>query len=1416
MKNKIWFLLLCVSVCFLVIFKNPIIKSVEALGSAAESEISLLDDSEYVTITVRYLDGISKDQIFSPYTATIERGTDFTAQNVISPTFLGYAPYYNATDASCEDPEQALDSASVLKLAYSSVNQNQVVNVYYKASDVPYASRYYFQNIYDDQYTENETLYKNGTAKTGTIIADEVLTEGIEAVGFTKLYHYPESVAADGSTVFECYYDRNYYLIKFDMNGGYGVEPIYARYETPFAVNDPIKHGYVFLGWDKLDENGNGDGVADILPSTIPAENQNYRALWETKETTYTVVYWKENPDDNGYSYWGKETLTANSSEQVIGSEITEDDASRIGLSDFRFFSYNQSKTEAEGEKTVNGDGSTVVNVYYDRNIYTLKFYYAKQDSDSQYWIVGGSSYGFSGVNKSNKDKASGSDVDGTAVYEMIEKVPSTQWGSVTDLPQLNDAGSSRPYSIGSESYNGITYYYFSFRAKYGSDISELWPIGIFDPIKTSTNYNYGDYAYFSAWTVEHHTYYSSQNSNKTLKGNYLRLDYQILYDYRKYEDSDTVCFLAFWENGAKVNWNKPNQWIYNIFLPLQDGEEEIADEIYKTYNEIRYKLFATYDTCDDNTAAKPDTQTASAVEGFTYKARAVTTNEPINQYRNSYTIDFYYDRNTYTLTFKNYGSDADEWVISGVPYETSLSQYKDYVPDYPSTLEENAYEFMGWYTSPGCYEGTEVDWDTLTMPAGDIMLYAKWTPVNHNVCFFKTYDAMLEYENSDDKEATLQKLEESGLFLEKREVPHGNLVGSIENPPALAEENLEYDFAGWFYMENGEKKAYTPLDMPVNDDMNVFADWGSYSPQPYTIHYVLKNAETDSEKKNLLNEQAGGSPQVNVRYTIIDSDGESSYVYWNDEYHLCIANDTTGYGYQGSTRTFTPKAGSPYNQLYNDYNSGYFPTLSSHSITMRYEEDKTNPVNNVFTFTYVNADSIAYKVKYVDKNTGKELLTSETKYTSDAVITERFQAIADYLPDSFYKRLVLSVEEDPDNPGNYIGSEKNEIIFYYTQNDSSSFYAVHFMLQKPGTSGTDYKTDGSGDYYENDSHIEGIADTDTDIEIAPLTFSGFSVVTDLAYVKINGSETGIAAADGKFTITVNSSGTELYIFYTREKVDYKVYYLEYGTDISDLSILEQENPDKGVLKDAKTVSGMEYDSIVTENAVKIAGYNCVSANTQTITIRYETSKNTIIFYYASLQYTVEYCIAGDRGGMLTQTNETIMGDGTFAGAEAVASTGWQFEGWFLDEDCTISVGDTADVTGNKLVPKKEGMQPSPDINTFYAKFTQLYGSLTITRSNTADEGNGAQVFVYEITNNDNGDVIYVTVSDSGSITVKDLLYGNYTVKQMNDWSWRYSDALQTVTVEGSANVSFGNTADGKQWLSGNSTVSVNQKGGSN
>lgn len=77
-------------------------------------------------------------------------------------------------------------------------------------------------------------------------------------------------------------------------------------------------------------------------------------------------------------------------------------------------------------------------------------------------------------------------------------------------------------------------------------------------------------------------------------------------------------------------------------------------------------------------------------------------------------------------------------------------------------------------------------------------------------------------------------------------------------------------------------------------------------------IHYALHNPETDSAWTALLPSSADAND--NETYTVTKGTVTRTYVYLTSDsrFHLCIANDTEGFAYQGSTRTFTPKAGGP------------------------------------------------------------------------------------------------------------------------------------------------------------------------------------------------------------------------------------------------------------------------------------------------------------------------------------------------------------------------------------------------------------------------------------------------------------------------------------------------------------------------
>lgn len=1420
---------------------------------------------EYINVTVNYLDAVTRLPIYTGFSATI-KGGELYSQPVLSPTYLGYAPYWNPDDPATTDPNTATVSAQSLALSVGAgyTGETYTVNVYYKAIAVSYAVRYYFQNIHDDMYSENVDYYRRDSALTGTIIANEALGLNEEQTrGFTKLYHYPEAVAADGSTVFECYYDRNYYQVKLDANGGYGSEHVYARFGTPFVATVPTRHGYRFAGWDKLDENGKGDGKADALPSAVPAENASYIALWESADTTYTVVYWLKKPESNSkptadctaedMTYIANVTVDAKAGDIVnprsdpnhmgIYSPKLEEstyicdnrdhmadpsqhtDACKLG-STLRHYVYESTQMQVE----VQGDGSTVINTVYSRREYTLRFYYghAWNDNDTpHYYVVGGSTYNFGNIAHQCPDV---SDYNDMTLLERVKGV----WGEVQvldgeDMSSLISEEHRAAYKLGTlpedGSYNSSQrkYYYLEFTAPYGADISNLWPSEVFDKVPLTDaekekhtlnggashleNNGWGNYAYFAGWNGEFNIKYTQDHSNSTIKCYYPLLDDTLLYDESRistYGDHDRVSFLAFFDNGANVSWSIPIAWHYELYLPTLDNKET---EGSVQENGVYYTRYKTVEANDNNYDIGQ--QTCPPLPGFTAPASKDGTKivhaEGMSDGRPSITAQYYYTRNEYKLTLQNhskiktemlpYGDDLDGWVSPPTPEE------------YPDTLERDAYTFSGWYTSSGHYGGSEYVPGS-TMPEHDISLYAKWEPVTYTVRLFKNRKDMETYQTTGNE----------ALVHYTQVVNHGSTLGEIADPTDPS--GHEYTFGGWFYEKSGKKVALTPTDTAVKEDLLVYAEWSHLTAQPYLIHYVLKET-ADEEWRALLGEASLFSPEDGKAYTVTNGSGESrTYIYSGKDggYHRQIAADSRGYANQGSTRTFYPKAGDPYNQLYSGFNSGYYPTLASHSITME-EDTPSNPTVNVFTFYYVHAATVSYKVEYRYHGTG-ELIESATadgtgvveKETSKAVVTERFAVVKDYVPDAFYKRLVLAVVED--GKGGYMGSPDNVVTFYYTKNIENAYYAVHYMLQNVDAATDEPQRVGPGiysNYTESNVYTEGISAINADINVTPQKFSGFTM-RDTAVVRWGTDDTNRREdklENGTFTFKVRDEGTELFVFYTRNTQTYTTYYLRYGADINKLTTGD-------VLAASKTGSG-KYGAVVSEKAATIDGYNCVSNLSQSIVLRPDDKQNYIIFYYEPLQYTVEYRVWAYGGGTLDNTLEVVEEKNSFEGATPAAKSGYTFNGWYLDAACTIPVEEkgTVDTDTKKLTPERGKLTPAPQTNVFYAQFKAVYGNVTIERKAREDESNGDGTYVYRLTSQaDPTYIVEVTVPKGGSNTVYDLPCGSYTVEQVDSWSWRYSDREQTVEIEKdeTKTVKFDGAAVKKKWLTGGSDAVVNRR----
>ena len=176
------------------------------------------------------------------------------------------------------------------------------------------------------------------------------------------------------------------FWIRFDENdGGTGGG---ASYTGPVAVeegqlaidvkpSDPTRTGYRFDGWYTDQACTSAFNWNSQL-----TDHQLLYAKWTPVNTKYTVVFWQQKATDTvgmadaakSYDYYDSVERTALTGTEV---QITNADTRRGGTTGSAmgfYFTYNGTRSDTDAA-IVLGDGSTVLNVYYDRKVITFNFY---------------------------------------------------------------------------------------------------------------------------------------------------------------------------------------------------------------------------------------------------------------------------------------------------------------------------------------------------------------------------------------------------------------------------------------------------------------------------------------------------------------------------------------------------------------------------------------------------------------------------------------------------------------------------------------------------------------------------------------------------------------------------------------------------------------------------------------------------------------------------------------------------------------------------------------------------------------------------------------------------------------------------------------------------------------------------------
>ena len=148
---------------------------------------------------------------------------------------------------------------------------------------------------------------------------------------------------------------ENGHWITYDSQGGTYVAPAFVKGNgTTTAPAAPTRPGYTFRHW-----SATVGGAAFNFGNALTTALTLYAVWTPNTRTQYTVIHWQENADDDEYSYAESETKYGTTGAQTSAAAK----------------SYTGFTAQTIAQQTIAGDGSTIVSVYYKRNVYEVKFY---------------------------------------------------------------------------------------------------------------------------------------------------------------------------------------------------------------------------------------------------------------------------------------------------------------------------------------------------------------------------------------------------------------------------------------------------------------------------------------------------------------------------------------------------------------------------------------------------------------------------------------------------------------------------------------------------------------------------------------------------------------------------------------------------------------------------------------------------------------------------------------------------------------------------------------------------------------------------------------------------------------------------------------------------------------------------------
>ena len=852
----------------------------------------------------------------------------------------------------------------------------------------------------------------------------------------TPCYKKGDQITISADTVLEPLIGEGYWIYFDENDGGAGVgnasytPPVFvpgAQKATDYQPSDPTRPGYTFDGWYT---SAGGDTPFDF--DRYLTSNETAYAHWSAKENaSYKIVIWTQKVTDDKnasdaekeYDYFEVHEVTDVASDSQITAATlapyTSYGNADFGVTDldhgstaFVYRTYEIKNGTGANKDCVSADDSTVVNIYYDRAMFYIRFTgvqggttqviytYTEEDANGLYGIVDGeyvpltmtasrsvvwskrgntnpdSSYYFYAPNNylgeltnfySNGSSRAVSSliltnaVEGT-VYSNYRDNRLTTSGS--DYMMYTEKNGTRIYAqvkinSASYSYQGQPYTGPRYQRTTGSAVVYS---GLYGQDFAMYGYQWFTPSNNSYWHGI--AYLDSFNSNfyggSTFGGN----PNMITLEPKRANDPDVNITVYYWTQDAD------NLGSYSLSGSARyglDNEYNITDRVQGT---------SVYGYKWSNSTSFPgaaDSNWDTALNG---------THTAVHRNGEAY-LHIRYDRQLNDIIFMC--GDNEVKRVEDVPFGRDLDGYESAAP----TAEEVAqyvpdgYYFVGWYEDP--LGNNAADW-TDTMPLGNKTFYAKVLPLEYHV--------IIDLNGGQLPAGTTQQTE----FW----VPYQTVLDDTELLKATKTVNgKSYSLVGYFTDEDGTQpwNFSTKLtnaamaimyDGPDDPLRNNYGDWGDYDEDGQNDFASTVGVFTLYAKwRDDTIAESGG---ITIRYEYTDKDGVTQS--FEDPLHYADQALVVA-------AAAPPAADLPADKQFDTWQLGnhtYYPTRTFYADSaLAVEEQEDGTTKLVITLTATLVSKGVEKPTHIDWYSNIQSIEgdslTQTSFTkpSDAVWTEDY-----------------------------------------------------------------------------------------------------------------------------------------------------------------------------------------------------------------------------------------------------------------------------------------------------------------------------------------------------------------------------------------------------------------------------------------